>query len=172
MKYNHELTYEQVAEHIELKDGVLLWRKTRRRMKKGARCGSINKSTGYRTIKIKGTDFFYHRVLWLMTYKEWPNGSLDHIDGNPLHNKIENLRVVSQSVNMRNQSQPKNNTSGIIGVSRRKYGTWAAYISTDEGKKLYRTFKHKGAAIVQRKYWEYKYGYHPKHGRPANGLKE
>jgi len=173
MKYNHELTYEQIAEHIELKNGVLYWKKTRGKAKKGARCGSVNKTSGYRTIKVSLLNLYYHRVLWLMTFKEWPNGSLDHIDGNTLHNKIENLRVVSQSVNLRNRAISKNNTSGIMGVNYKKSRkTWQAVIVTDEGKTLYKSFKHKGAAAVQRKYWEYKFGYHPKHGRPANGLKE
>ena len=178
MKYNHELTYEQVAEHIELKDGVLYWKKSRGSAKAGTKCGCINKETGYRQVGIKATGtkkklFYYHRVLWLMTFKEWPSGSLDHIDGNTLHNKIENLRVVSQSVNLRNRAISKNNTSGIMGVNYKKSRkTWQAVIVTDEGKTLYKSFKHKGAAAVQRKYWEYKFGYHPKHGRPANGLKE
>jgi len=173
MKYNHELTYEQVAEHIELKDGVLRWKKTRRRMKAGEKCGYVCKGIGYRKIKIKSKNFLYHRVLWLMTFKEWPNGSLDHIDGNTFHNKIENLRVASQSVNMRNQAIYKNNTSGIIGVSFEKVSNkWRARIYLPKGKAISMLFQHKGAAAVQRKYWELKYGYHPKHGRPANGLKE
>ena len=178
MKYNHELTYEQVAEHIELKDGVLYWKKSRGSAKAGTKCGCINKETGYRQVGIKATGtkkklFYYHRVLWLMTFKEWPSGSLDHIDGNTLHNKIENLRVVSQSVNLRNQSKSKSNTSGVTGVYFKKSNKkWCAQIGTTKYKKISRLFKHKGAAIVQRKYWEYKFGYHPKHGRPANGLKE
>lgn len=171
MKYNHELTYEQVAEFIELKNGVLYWKKSRGKVKAGRKCGYI-KQDGYRQIGIKKKIFYYHRVLWLMHFKEWPKGSLDHIDGNPLHNKIENLRVTTQAENLKNQARAKNNTSGISGVCFLKGPErWQAQIFSD-GKRYRKTFKHKEAAAVQRKYWEYKFGYHPKHGRPANGLKE
>jgi hypothetical protein len=172
MNYNHELTYEEVEKHIELKDGVLYWRRSRGCVKAGKRCGSIDKSSGYRQIKINSKGFLYHRVLWLMTFKEWPKGSLDHIDGNPLHNKIENLRVASASENLRNAARRSDNTSGITGVSFVESNKWRARIYLPGGKAISMHFKHKGAAAVQRKYWEYKFGFHPKHGRPANGLKE
>ena len=45
---------------------------------------------------------------------------IDHIDGNPLNNKIENLRECTHQQNHFNERKPKNNTSGIKGVSFHK----------------------------------------------------
>ena len=45
---------------------------------------------------------------------------IDHIDGNPVNNRIENLRLVTRSQNQHNQKIPKNNTSGVKGVGWNK----------------------------------------------------
>lgn len=46
---------------------------------------------------------------------------VDHIDGNPLNNKVENLRWCSNQQNQMNRDKSKNNTSGFKGVSWDKY---------------------------------------------------
>lgn len=47
-----------------------------------------------------------------------PDGFIvDHIDGNPLNNKKNNLRVTTQQNNLCNKHFMTNNTSGFIGVS-------------------------------------------------------
>ena len=45
---------------------------------------------------------------------------VDYIDGNPLNNKRNNLRICKQSENLLNKSFVNTNTSGFIGVSYRK----------------------------------------------------
>lgn len=49
-----------------------------------------------------------------------PHLSVDHIDGNPKNNKVDNLRAVCSMVNSHNASKSKRNTSGVKGVSRQR----------------------------------------------------
>jgi hypothetical protein len=70
-----------------------------------------------------------HRVI--MSAKK--GFDVDHIDGNPLNNKKENLRICSHGENCRNQKKSKNNTSGYKGVSWRKDAKkYRAYIMKDQ----------------------------------------
>lgn len=55
------------------------------------------------------------------------NMVVDHIDGNPLDNRRQNLRVCTRTENSRNRRLSKNNTSGYKGVSRCLCG-WQAVI--------------------------------------------
>lgn len=64
-----------------------------------------------------------------------PKGmSVDHINGNTLDNRRENLRICSHTENLKNLKKPKNNKSGIKGVSwYPKSNKWRAVI-TSNGK--------------------------------------
>ena len=49
-----------------------------------------------------------------------------------------------------NRTRPVNNTSGVIGVSKNKYGRWVASWNED-GKQRFKTFPTKREAIAHRK---------------------
>lgn len=54
---------------------------------------------------------------------------IDHLDGNPLNNQKNNLRICTHAENMRNSNIPKNNTSGFKGVSFvKKHNTYESSI--------------------------------------------
>lgn len=57
-------------------------------------------------------DLLLHRVV--MNY--FGKKDIDHIDGNGLNNKKNNLRICSHSTNLRNCKTPSTNTSGYKGV--------------------------------------------------------
>lgn len=60
-------------------------------------------SKGYRTGRIKGKNYKAHRAAWAVTHGEWPQGQIDHINGDRSDNRLSNLRAVSQSENGKNQ---------------------------------------------------------------------
>ncbi|WP_422383304.1 HNH endonuclease [Roseibium album] len=116
--------------------------------------------------RILEKNYAKHRICWLHYYGSWPLGLIDHIDGNPSNNRIENLRDVDAVGNGRNQKRRNTNKSGQMGVCPTKDGEqWRAYI-TVKGKQIYLGhFRNKDRAIAARKSAELKYGFHPNHGR-------
>jgi hypothetical protein len=58
-----------------------------------------------------------HHVVYELVTGVIPEAmQIDHIDGNPLNNRKENLRAVVPEVNMRNKRKYKSNDSGVTGV--------------------------------------------------------
>lgn len=75
-------------------------------------------NSGYYQVRKQGKLQLVHRIIWQMTYGEIEPGKfIDHIDGNRTNNKLNNLRLVSRSVNARNCTPRHDNTSGAVGVT-------------------------------------------------------
>ena len=54
---------------------------------------------------------------------------VDHIDGDRLNNRRDNLRLATHAENMRNMKRPRTNTSGFKGVYwSRQHSKWRARI--------------------------------------------
>lgn len=78
-----------------------------------------------------------------------PGGQMiDHINGDKLDNRRENLRLCTNSENMRNvRKLKKNNTSGFVGVSLAKdKKKWHARITTSDGYRSLGVYPTKEAA--------------------------
>ena len=74
-----------------------------------------------------------HRLAWRLQTGDWPEGVIDHINGNDQDNRFSNLRDVTQSVNMKNQKRHSRHTSGATGVYWRKdVGRWQAVITANK----------------------------------------
>lgn len=68
-------------------------------------------------VKLNGKYTGVHRIIYEMCNGVIPdNMVVDHINRNPLDNRIENLRIVDFQTNNRNLCKYKNNTSGKTGV--------------------------------------------------------
>jgi hypothetical protein len=89
-------------------------------------------SGGYLRVRVFGVLVYAQRVAWLLHFKEWPSGDVDHLNGDQLDNRISNLRDVTPLQNMKNQSMRKDNTSGFCGVVwvKRKH-KWRAQIRSN-----------------------------------------
>lgn len=133
----------------------------------GKQALSVNRGRG--SIRVLGIRFAAHRVAWSIYYGQWPNLQIDHINGDPLDNRIGNLRQVTNRENSRNIKLPANNTSGRIGVSRRKCGDWRAEICINQKRIHLGVFSTFEAASEARTQAERQHGFHPNHGRVING---
>lgn len=86
-----------------------------------ARPGDVAGSNdkGYWRVHALGSHYKAYKIVWALhnNFENQDGFHIDHIDGNPSNNKIENLRLVIGHLNARNKPMMKSNTSGIHGVS-------------------------------------------------------
>lgn len=125
-----------------------------------------SRRTSYIELRADGKTVKAHRLAWRLHYGAWPEGMIDHINGNGLDNRIENLREVDSFDSAKNKPLQKNNTSGVVGVRLYKpNGKWVATIS-NKGKKItIGYFDKKDDAIKARRDKEIEFSYHSNHGR-------
>lgn len=122
------MTQEDVAKLFVYKDGGLYWNIRGKKIKFGSRAGSLG-ADGYRRIKHRNRYYMEHRLIFLLHHGYLPH-LLDHIDGDPTNNRVENLRSCNYAENNRNSRHTS--TSGVKGVtwdsSRNK---WRCQIHVD-----------------------------------------
>ena len=79
-------------------------------------------------VTINNVSYKAHRIIWKMVHKNDPHHTIDHINRNPLINKIANLRDANDTEQQWNKRVSKNNTSGARGVRSTGNGKWGAQI--------------------------------------------
>ena len=148
--------------HIEPRDRV---RKTFNKQFAGKPAFNVKNGAGYLSGSFMGNKYLAHRVVWLMTHKEWPDGDIDHINGDKTDNRPENLRLVTKSQNLRNMRIPSDNKSGYIGVFWvGRINKWTAQIRHN-GKAIHLGyFSTLDEAVAARRAANVVCGYHPNHG--------
>lgn len=111
---------DRVLELLRLdhETGQFYWKKNKARAIAGEMAGTV-RNNGYRSLQIDGIRFLCHRLVWLVVHGEFPKYVIDHIDGDRLNNRPENLRDVPERLNFHNNlhKMRPNNTSGFKGVT-------------------------------------------------------
>jgi len=136
----------------------LIWKiRPSRRVKIGDAAGCSNECSetnkGYYAIRINGTNYQLQRLVWIYHNGDIPDVmQVDHIDGNKVNNRIENLRLATQSENNHNTKISSKNTSGVKGVSWSKQKKkWRAQIRINYKQKfigLFDTIEEAEAAVI------------------------
>lgn len=163
-----ELTQEYIKSVLEYNPhtGVFIWIKPGH-LRIGETAGTLNYSKGkpYISISIGIRQIQIHRIAFLYMLGNFPKNTVDHINGNGVDNRWENLRDVTQSENNRNMRLPANNKSGCIGVHWcKRAGKWFARIMHGEKRISLGYHLNIEDAIEARRAANIKYGYHENHG--------
>lgn len=120
----HDLFYydETSPSGLRWKVDVYTLKHRKRKLKsKGDVAGSRhyrkNKEPKCWEVSVKSKSIGVHRVIIILNNIELLNKQIvDHLDGNPFNNKIENLKVKSTEQNNRNLKRNTKNKSGVTGV--------------------------------------------------------
>ena len=125
-------------------------------------------SFGYLRLNLRGKLIKAHRAAYALYYGQWPEGEIDHIDGNRSNNSIYNLRVVTHHENGKNQRIPKHNSSGFVGVCwHKKASKWRAQVVINDRQIHLGLFDSMLDAVAARKRAEKNHNFHFNHGRAA-----
>ena len=87
--------------HYSPESGEFIWKVDRKRLAKAGTIAGTTNGCGYRQISIDSTVYLAHRLAWFYCFEEWPT-LLDHINRNRSDNRLDNLREVTQSINIHN----------------------------------------------------------------------
>lgn len=133
----------------------------------GTQALNSRRRNGYRGGAIFNKFAFSHRVAWCIFYGFWPDFEIDHINGIPDDNRIENLRDVPKSVNLRNCNQRVDNGSGTTGVHwSESHKRWGASITLNGKRNRLGWFTNKRDAIAARKAADENAYFTNRHGLP------
>lgn len=125
-KHHKETDFSKFFYYDESSSSCLRWRVWNgqtnvSRRDTGDVAGHIIKSSdgitlAYR-VGVLRKEFKVHRIVAMLNGLDCIGMVVDHLDGNPLNNKISNLRVVSQNQNTRNAAMRSDNKTGFSGVT-------------------------------------------------------
>lgn len=127
----------------------------------GQIAGNLNPQS-YVQIKVDMTLYRAHRLAWLYVTGEWPQETIDHLNGVRHDNRLCNLREASIAVNSQNRRDPhpNNASAGALGVSKRNgTGGYQARIRYQGKEKRLGTFPT--AEMAHQAYLSAKRALHP-----------
>jgi hypothetical protein len=137
----------------------------------GAVAGGKSGDGEYIHIRVDGRIYRAHRLAWFYVTGEWPEGLVDHDDGNGLNNSWNNLRNATPLQNSYNRGKTKANTSGYKGVFICPHsGNWYAKIVHNGKQKRLGTYKTREEAYEVYCLWaDMLHGEFANHGANLDG---
>lgn len=109
--------------------------------------GSPN-NMGYLRICVDRRSYLSHRLAWLHVFGVWPSDLIDHKNGIPADNRIDNLREATYSENQCNKSNSSCFAeSGLLGVFKtNRPNRWYSLIKINGTYRYLGYFKDKQLA--------------------------
>lgn len=110
--------FEKYVKYDKEKGGLIWSCNLGFKIKEGDSVGFLTEK-GYVRFGLQGKQYMVHRVVWCLHFGDMPNLQIDHKDRDKTNNRIENLRVVSNSENAQNHIKVRKNnkSSKFLGVS-------------------------------------------------------
>lgn len=113
-----KMNKELIRELFDYRDGVLYWRAKPCNTSPvliGSEAGNIRPTDKRRRIRLFRKFYYSYQLIYMHHHGYIPK-YLDHINGNPSDDRIENLRECNMSQNNMNAIIPKHNSSGSKNV--------------------------------------------------------
>lgn len=133
MQPKQELLHKRLLEIIDYDpdSGLFTWISAGPRNPRKGQLAGRQHGDGSWTITINQRHYRAHRLAWFYVYGAWPAADIDHINGDPMDNRIVNLRDVPHQVNMQNrQGAARHSKTGVLGVAPHR-DKFAAWVKTD-----------------------------------------
>lgn len=89
-------TQELIKErlHYDPDTGVFTWKEARSsRIKDGSTAGFLIRGVPH--ISLEYVEYRAHRLAWCYMTGKWPRRHIKHLNGNPLDNRFENLKIIT-----------------------------------------------------------------------------
>lgn len=109
---------------------------------------------GYHRVRIDGFVYLCHRLAWFYVHGKEPEHEIDHRNGDPGDNRIDNLRCATHEQNSQNRRARKN-ISGHPGAkwieSRKKWSARVKVGGKDIHIGMFETAEEASAAYIEKK---------------------
>ena len=127
------MNLDRLKRLLSYKEDKLYWRRNKDvpHTVRGKLAGSTE-PCGYTRIKLDGKKYRQHRLVYLY-HKGYLPEFVDHKDGDPTNDRIDNLRECSRAQNMQNCKLRKDNKSGTTGVCYHpSSGKWRVTVTANK----------------------------------------